>query len=84
MTAVRTDDGDRIPADAVVLTTELPDTYRLLGRAPRRLLPLRPAPSAVVAHVGCRAVDRRTSATTPSFSVTPGSRRSATSSTTGG
>ena len=35
-------------ADAVVLTTELPDTYRLLGRAPRRLLPLRPAPSAVV------------------------------------
>ena len=44
------------PADAVVLTTELPDTYRLLGRTPRRPLPLRPAPSAVVAHVGCRAV----------------------------
>ena len=41
--------------DAVVLTTELPDTYRLLGRTPRRLLALRPAPSAVVAHVGCRA-----------------------------
>ena len=41
----------------MVLTTELPDTYRLLGRTPRRLLPLRPAPSAVVAHVGCRAVD---------------------------
>jgi phytoene desaturase len=41
----------------VVLTTELPDTYRLLGRTPRRLLRLRPAPSAVVAHVGCRAVD---------------------------
>jgi phytoene desaturase len=39
----------------VVLTTELPDTYRLLGRTPRRLLPLRPAPSAVVAHVGCQA-----------------------------
>jgi len=57
LTAVRTDTGDRIPADAVVLTTELPDTYRLLGRAPRRLLPLRPAPSAVVAHLGCRAVD---------------------------
>lgn len=56
ITAVRTDTGDRIPADAVVLTTELPDTYRLLGRTPRRLLPLRPAPSAVVAHVGCRAV----------------------------
>ena len=56
VTAVCTADGERIPADAVVLTTELPDTYRLLGRVPRRLLPLRPAPSAVVAHVGCRAV----------------------------
>ena len=57
VTAVRTDAGDRIPTDAVVLTTELPTTYRLLGRTPRRLLPLRPAPSAVVAHVGCGAVD---------------------------
>src|SRR3954454_1983 len=56
VTAVQTGNGERIRADAVVLTTELPDTYRLLGRAPRRLLPLRPAPSAVVAHVGCRAV----------------------------
>ena len=56
VTAVRTDAGDRIPADAVVLTTELPQTYRLLGRTPRRLLPLRPAPSAVVAHLGCRAI----------------------------
>ena len=56
LTAVRTETGDRIPADAVVLTTELPDTYRMLGRTPRRLLPLRPAPSAVVAHLGCRAV----------------------------
>lgn len=54
--AVRTEDGDRIAADVVVLTTELPDTYRLLGRTPRRPLRLRPAPSAVVAHVGCRAV----------------------------
>ncbi|MGD9618529.1 MAG: phytoene desaturase family protein [Mycolicibacterium sp.] len=52
--AVRTRSGDRLPADAVVLTTELPDTYRMLGRTPRRLLKLRPAPSAVVAHVGCR------------------------------
>ena len=52
---VCTESGDRIPADAVVLTTELPETYRLLGRTPRRLLALRPAPSAVVAHVGCRA-----------------------------
>lgn len=57
ITAVRTDAGDRIPTDAVVLTTELPTTYRLLGRTPRRLLPLRPAPSAVVAHVGCAEVD---------------------------
>lgn len=57
VTAVRTDAGDRIPTDAVVLTTELPTTYRLLGRTPRRLLPLRPAPSAVVAHVGCAEVD---------------------------
>ena len=54
--AVQTDTGTRIPTDAVVLTTELPETYRLLNRTPRRLLPLRPAPSAVVAHVGCRAV----------------------------
>jgi phytoene desaturase len=53
---VHADTGDRISTDAVVLTTELPETYRLLGRAPRRLLRLRPAPSAVVAHVGCRAV----------------------------
>ncbi len=55
--AVHTDAGERLPADAVVLTTELPDTYRLLERTPRRLLRLRHAPSAVVAHVGCRAVD---------------------------
>ncbi|ORB27540.1 phytoene desaturase family protein [Mycolicibacterium parafortuitum] len=55
VTAVRTDTGERIPADAVVLTTELPDTYRLLGRTPRRLLPLRPAPSAVVAQFGAKA-----------------------------
>jgi phytoene desaturase len=53
--AVHTDTGERIEADAVVLTTELPDTYRLLGRTPRRVSPLRTAPSAVVAHVGCRS-----------------------------
>ncbi len=56
VTGVRVEAGDRISADAVVLTTELPDTYRLLKRTPRRLLKLRPAPSAVVAHVGCRAL----------------------------
>lgn len=55
VTAVRTVTGERFPADAVILTTELPDTYRMLGRTPRRLLALRPAPSAVVAHIGCRA-----------------------------
>jgi phytoene desaturase len=57
VTAVATTQGHRIPTDAVILTTELPDTYRLLGRTPRRPLRLRPAPSAVVAHVGCPAVD---------------------------
>ena len=57
VTAVHTQTDRRIAADAVVLTTELPDTYRLLGRTPRRLLKLRPAPSAVVAHVGCPAVE---------------------------
>lgn len=55
ITAVRTAGGERFAADAVVLTTELPVTYRLLGRTPRRMLRLRPAPSAVVAHIGCRA-----------------------------
>lgn len=55
ISAVCTDTGERFPADAVVLTTELADTYRLLGRTPRRVLPLRPAPSAVVAHIGVKA-----------------------------
>lgn len=54
ITAVHTQDR-RFACDAVVLTTELPQTYRLLGRRPRRLLRLRAAPSAVVLHVGCRA-----------------------------
>ncbi len=54
--AVRTDGGRRIAADAVVLTTELPRTYSLLGHQPRRLMALRPSPSAVVVHVGCRSV----------------------------
>lgn len=54
VTAVRTATGERFAADAVVLTTELPDTYRLLGRTPRRVVPIRPAPSAVVAHFGAR------------------------------
>ncbi len=58
--AVRTDHSERIACDAVVLTTELPQTYALLGRTPRRILPLRPSPSAVVAHVGCRTVASET------------------------
>ncbi|WP_037569857.1 phytoene desaturase family protein [Phaeacidiphilus oryzae] len=51
VTAVRTDQG-RIACDAVVLTPELPLSYRLLGRRPRRPLPLRHSPSAVVLHLG--------------------------------
>ena len=83
VTAVRTAAGHRVPADAVVLTTELPDTYRLLGRTPRRLLRLRPAPSAVVAHVGCRGVDDRSRSPHHSVRRRLASRPSATSSTTG-
>jgi phytoene desaturase len=60
ITAVHTDQGQRIACDAVVLTTELPKTYELLGRTPRRLPPLRPAPSAVVVHAGCRALPPET------------------------
>ncbi|MGP4112622.1 phytoene desaturase family protein [Streptomyces sp. 4N509B] len=52
VTAVVTE-AERIPCDAVVLTPDLPVTYRLLGRAPRRPLRLRHAPSAVVLHAGC-------------------------------
>ncbi|GGX73324.1 phytoene dehydrogenase [Streptomyces minutiscleroticus] len=51
ITAVVTEHG-RIACDAVVLTPDLPVTYRLLGRAPRRPLRLRHSPSAVVLHAG--------------------------------
>lgn len=61
VSAVRTDGSERIPCDAVVLTTELPQTYALLGRTPRRALPLRAAPSAVVAHLGCHSLTPETS-----------------------
>ena len=52
VSAVRTSHGERIPCDAVVLTPDLPVSYRLLGGAPRR--PVRPrwSPSAVVLHAG--------------------------------
>jgi phytoene desaturase len=56
VSAVHTSSGDRIACDAVVLTTELPLTYQLLGRTPWRPVRLRPAPSAVVVHVGVPAV----------------------------
>ncbi|WP_405607780.1 phytoene desaturase family protein [Streptomyces sp. NBC_01508] len=55
ITAVITGRGDdqvRIPCDAVVLTPDLPVTYRLLGRAPHRPVPLRFSPSAVILHAG--------------------------------
>jgi phytoene desaturase len=55
--AARTDTGERLACDAVVLTTELPTTYALLDRTPRRIGRLRPAPSAVVAHIGRRQTD---------------------------
>ncbi|MFB0617680.1 phytoene desaturase [Streptomyces sp. AGS-58] len=51
VTAVVTD-RERIPCDSVVLTPDLPVTYRLLGRRPRRPLRLRHSPSAVVLHLG--------------------------------
>ncbi|MCV7179761.1 phytoene desaturase family protein [Mycolicibacterium sphagni] len=59
VTAVHTEDGDRITCDAIVLTTELPLTYALLARTPRRPVQIRPAPSAVVVHVGVPAVGER-------------------------
>ena len=56
VSAVCTDSGDRIACDAVVLTTDLPLTYQLLGRTPRRPVAMRPSPSALVMHVGVPAV----------------------------
>jgi phytoene desaturase len=48
---VRTSDGDRIPADVVVLNPDLPIAYRdLLNRPLRRRL--RYSPSCVVMHLG--------------------------------
>ncbi|GAA2799838.1 phytoene desaturase family protein [Saccharopolyspora taberi] len=50
VTAVRTAEGERIAADAVILTPDLPVVHRLLGATPRRRL--RWSPSAVVLHAG--------------------------------
>lgn len=47
---VHTGDGERIGCDAVVLATELDTAYRLLGARPRRPLPPRYSPSAVLVH----------------------------------
>jgi phytoene desaturase len=52
VTAVRTTRGERIPCDAVVLTPDLPVSYRLLGTTPRRPVRTRWSPSAVVLHAG--------------------------------
>lgn len=51
VTAVVTDE-ERIACDAVVLTPDLPVSYGLLGRAPRRPVGIRHSPSAVVLHAG--------------------------------
>ena len=48
-------DGDRLAADAVVLTCDLPVAYGLLGRTPRRAVPMRWSPSAFVWHAGVPA-----------------------------
>jgi phytoene desaturase len=54
--AVVTADGERIPADAVVLNPDLPLAYRdlLPGPPPRRMSRLRFSPSCVVLHAGSR------------------------------
>lgn len=55
--AVITDDGERIPADAVVVNADLPIAYRDLlppEFTPRRVRRLRYSPSCVVLHVGSR------------------------------
>lgn len=48
------DGTDRLSCDAVVLTPDLPAVHRLVGRTPRRAVPLRYSPSAVVLHAGVR------------------------------
>jgi phytoene desaturase len=45
-------DTERLVCDAVVLTPDLPVVRRLVGRSPRRAVPLRHSPSAVVLHAG--------------------------------
>jgi phytoene desaturase len=55
---VITADGERVPADVVVVNADLPAAYRELlppGLAPRRSRRTRYSPSAVVLHAGSRA-----------------------------
>lgn len=47
-------DTERLAADAVILSPDLPIVHELIGRAPRRIVPLRYSPSAVVLHAGVR------------------------------
>jgi phytoene desaturase len=53
-TAVITEDGERIPADVVVLNPDLPIAYRDLLPATRRRRRLHYSPSCVVLHIGSR------------------------------
>ncbi|MFL1426726.1 MULTISPECIES: phytoene desaturase family protein [unclassified Nocardiopsis] len=55
ITAAVTASGERFPCDHLVVTADLPAAHRLLGHVPRRPVPLRYSPSAVVLHLG---VDR--------------------------
>ena len=63
VTAVRTTHGERIPCDAVVLTPDLPVSYRLLGGAPRR--PVRAALVAVGGGAARRGHPRLAAARAP-------------------
>ncbi len=56
--AVRTAEGERVPADVVVVNADLPTAYEQLlpgVRTPRRVRRLRYSPSAVVLHAGTAA-----------------------------
>jgi phytoene desaturase len=55
--AVITADGDRLPADVVLVNADLPTAYRELvppGYTPRRVPRLKYSPSAVVVHAGAK------------------------------
>jgi len=45
---------ERLTCDVTVLTPDLPAVHDLVGRTPRRAVPLRYSPSAVVLHAGLR------------------------------